>query len=96
MRLPGRWLPEHAKRRAYGKGMPVLERVELRPERLEREGILAVCVRKTWAAYIAFAGDGTEARQQKVQPVRELWWLTAGQSAKTYRPGECVPDTQLP
>ena len=26
----------------------------------------------------------------------QQWWLTVGQSAKLYRPGECVPDTALP
>lgn len=26
----------------------------------------------------------------------EEWWFTSGQAAKIYRPGECVPDTQLP
>ena len=26
----------------------------------------------------------------------QQWWLTTGQDAKTYRPGECVADTQLP
>ncbi len=31
------------------------------------------------------------ARQQWQQ-----WWLTAGQSATLYRPGECAPDTALP
>ncbi len=26
----------------------------------------------------------------------QQWWLTTGQDAKTYKPGDCVPDTQLP
>lgn len=26
----------------------------------------------------------------------QQWWLTSGQDAKTYRPDECVADTQLP
>ena len=26
----------------------------------------------------------------------QQWWLTSGQDAKTYKPGECVPDTPLP
>ena len=34
-----------------------------------------------------------------VEPARQRWqqwWLTSGQDAKAYRPGECVPDTELP
>ncbi len=26
----------------------------------------------------------------------QRWWLTSGQDAKIYRPGECVPDTPIP
>jgi hypothetical protein len=37
-------------------------------------------------------GAWVDAARQRWQ----RWWLTSGRDAKTYLPGECVPDIELP
>lgn len=39
---------------------------------------------------------GSDAWVESAQQQWRQWWLTAGQSAPIYRPGECVADTPLP